>query len=123
MEDMPSLRERGEKARPVLGSCLPPWSTEGRLLAEIRESAVSLEELMLPVAKRRMLCISQVLATATAAFLNKLALAEEGVIAPAAAQQWLECGVLMVAPSLPLTLVLTLALVVLTIQLLAVASG
>ena len=80
----------------MLGSGLPPWSVEGRLASDIHASVTNLEELMLPVAKRRMLVISQILATASAAFMNKLALAEEGAISPQAAEQWLRHGILMV---------------------------
>ena len=83
-----------EKARPFKESRLSPWGTEGRLNKGIEASVLSFEDLILPVAKRRLLCVSQILAVATNGLLNKLALLEEGHIAHNVARHWLSHGML-----------------------------
>ena len=85
-----------KKARPFSVSKLSPWGTEGRLNKEIEASVLSFEDLILPVAKRQLLCVSQILAVATNGLLNKLALLEEGYITHNVARQWLNHGILFV---------------------------
>jgi hypothetical protein len=90
------MAEAGERARPSVATGLMPWSMEGRLLTDIRTAVLAFEEHMLPVARRRLLSISQILATAATALLCKLAMVEEGVLPQAAALQWLRHGLLIV---------------------------